>query len=223
MSSSLVVLCDFDGTVIDIDTSVLVLSKFAKSDWKVFDQQFVRGETTLEECLRRQFSTVRVSQARILKEVEHVPSVRPNLGRLIEFCASESIPLILVSAGLDFVIRRFLEQKGWLKLIRLYAPKARSTPHCVEFAFPRLFDKTSVNFKEDLVRYFKRQGKKVIYVGDGSGDFHAAKHADLSFTIKGSELAQLLRKEGIPHKEIYDFLEVIQALEASSAGHVAHW
>lgn len=210
-------LCDFDGTVIDIDTSVFILTKFAKPEWRIFDDQFEKGEITLEECMQKQFSTVRVSKARILKEVEHVPIVRANFEKLIEYCQTQSIPLILVTAGVDYVIKHFIEQKGWTSLLEVYAPKARTTAKGIEFTFPKLLDKASANFKDDLVRYYKRQGKTATYIGDGTGDYHAARNADVSFAIKDSKLAELLRKDGIPHKEINDFQDVVEALKAATS------
>jgi len=154
---------------------------------------------------------------RILKEIEHVASLRTNFEKLVEFCTTTKIPLILVSAGLDFVIKRFLEKNGWRRSVEVYAPKARFTAKGIQFAFPKLFDKPSVSFKDDLVRYYKKQSKKVIYVGDGLADHHAAENADLSFAIKGSRLAELLRQKGIPHKEISDFEEVVEAIKLLAA------
>jgi len=210
--TSLVVLCDFDGTVVDIDTSVFVLTRFAEEDWRTFDGQLERGKITLGECLRKQFSTVRATKTRILKEIENVPSVRPNFEKLAEFCKTKGIPLMIVSAGLDFVINHFLEQKGWQKLVTVYAPKARITAKGIKFTFPKLLDKASVSFKDDLVRYYKKQGKTTIYIGDGFADFNAAKNADFSFAIEDSKLAELLKNDGIPHKEISDFQEVVKAI-----------
>jgi 2,3-diketo-5-methylthio-1-phosphopentane phosphatase len=211
---SLVVLCDFDGTVIDIDTCVFILAKFAETEWKIFDIQFEKGEITLEECLRKQFSLVKVPKTIILEEIERVTSVRPNFEKLIEYCRAHKIPLILVSAGLDFVIEHFLKINNWQGLVEVHAARAKCTVNGIKFSFPRLFDKASVNFKDDLVTYYKKQGKKVIYIGDGFSDFHATKNANYSFAIKDSKLAELLKKEGIPYREISDFQEVVEAIKA---------
>ena len=210
---NIVVLSDFDGTIVDIDTAVVVLTHFAEENWTIFDEQFEKGEITLEECLQQEFSTVRTSKTRILKEIERIPSLRPNFDKLAQFCKTLKIPLIIVSAGLDFVINHFLEQKGLQKLVEVYVPKARITATGIKFSFPSLLDKASVSFKDDLVRYYKRQGKKTVYIGDGFADFNAARNADFSFAIKDSKLAELLRNDGILYEEISDFQEVVEALQ----------
>ena len=210
---NIVVLSDFDGTIVDIDTAVVVLTHFAEKDWRIFDEQLEKGEITLEECLQQQFSTVRTSKTRILKEIETIPSLRPNFDKLVQFCNTKKIPLIIVSAGLDFVINDFLERKHLRKLVEVYAPKARITATGIKFTFPKLFDKASVSFKDDLVRYYKKRGKKTVYIGDGFADLNAARNADFSFAIKDSKLAELLRNDGIPHEEISNFQEVVEALQ----------
>ena len=87
---SFAVLCDFDGTVVDIDTSIFILHKFAKAEWKIFDEQYENGEIALEECLQKQFSTVRATETRILEEIEQVTPFRANFGKLLEYCRTVS-------------------------------------------------------------------------------------------------------------------------------------
>ena len=43
-----VVLCDFDGTIAEIDTAVIVFNKFINEDWRIFNERLDRGEITLE-------------------------------------------------------------------------------------------------------------------------------------------------------------------------------
>jgi 2-hydroxy-3-keto-5-methylthiopentenyl-1-phosphate phosphatase len=208
------ILCDFDGTILNVDTCVVILQKFAKEDWRIYDDQLERGEITLQECLNKQFSTVTVSKARVLKEVETDANFRPGFEKLVEYCVSHQIPLILISAGLDFVIKHFLKSKGWEKAIKVYAPKAKLTKQGIKFAFPKLSSQTSVNFKEDFVKRHRREGCTVIYIGDGLADYLAAKSANLRFAIKHSKLAELLQRHQIAFKEISDFEQVVAEISA---------
>ncbi len=213
---SIVVLTDFDGTVLHIDTSVVILEKFAEENWRIYDEQLERGEISLQECIQRQFSTVRVSKVRILKETEGAMSTRPNFKALVQQCITDEIPFEIVSAGLDFVIEHFLEHNGWQRSLKVHAPKAKCTGRGIKFTFPKLLDKSSIDFKQDIVRHYRRQGRRVIYIGDGIGDYHAAQDADLVFAIKNSKLAEMLKKSKIPHTEISDSQEVVEALKRST-------
>jgi HAD superfamily phosphoserine phosphatase-like hydrolase len=108
----LVVLSDFDGTIVDVEMPDLILSKFAEGDWRVFDDQLARGEITLEECVRRQLSTVRADRSLIIRGLDKSVSFRPGFGDLVVYCASNAISLVVVSGGLGFIIKPFLGSKG---------------------------------------------------------------------------------------------------------------
>ena len=212
-----VVLCDFDGTITRIDTTEFVLSKFAQGNWQFFSDQFEKGEITLEDCLKKQFALVKVSKKEILNELDSIVAFRPNFGKLAKYCKENLIPLTVVSAGLDFVIKHFLELNNWQNLVETYTAKTKWTARSVKLDFPKPFDKASVNFKHDLVKQRRNQGKKVIYIGDGSGDYAAAKDADCLFAIKGSRLEELCENHGVSHKSVTDFLEVVTAMMRNNA------
>jgi len=209
LSVRYVVLCDFDGTVVDIDTAVFVLERFADPVWKVYDEQFERGEITLEECLQKQFSTVKVSEQKITKKLNGAVNLRRGFKELINYCRLNGILVVIVSAGLDFVIDYLLQQWGSQGLLGRYGPKTRITKKGILFKFPKLLDQASVNFKDDLVRFHKKGGDKVIYIGDGFSDYPGAKISEFAFAIKESKLAELLTKNRVMHKELSDFDEVL--------------
>ena len=208
----IVVLCDFDGTVMEIDTSEVVLEKFAVGDWKTYDEQLEKREINIEECMEKQFAMVRAAEDEILRQLEPVAVFRPNFNNLVNYCSARRIPFILASAGLDFVINHFLRVKGLQELVSVRSPKAECTTRGMKLTFPSLFEEGSLGLKDDLVMYYKRRGRRVVYIGDGSPDYPAAIKADHLFVIENSRLEDLCRRERIPHKAIRDFREVLEAL-----------
>ena len=210
---NLVLLSDFDGTITNLDTALFLLDKFVEGDWRIFDLQYREGKITLEECIQELYSMFDVPKHLMLKELEKTVSFRSNFNKLIDYCRIQNIPFIIVSAGLDFVINHFLKQKGLADSIKVHSIKTTITENGIKLAFPNLFDKDSTNFKDDLVRYYKKKGSHVIYIGDGTSDYQAINNADYRFSIKNSRLAELCRKNKISHQEIDDFQEVINALK----------
>ncbi len=209
----LAVLCDFDGTITRTDTLAYVLRKFAVGDWRRFDEQYEKGEISLRECLRSQGRLVRTPEMVLVAEMERVAEFRPNFDKLVLYCRYNRVTLIAVSAGLDFIIRDLLRMKGWNNMVKLSAAKAVCTPEGIKFTFPRLHDRTSLSVKEDLVKYYKAKGWRVAYIGDGIWDIHALKEADYRFAVKDSKLAELCRRQGIPAREVSDFLEMVTAIQ----------
>jgi len=210
-----VVLTDFDGTMVTIDTAEYLLDKFANKNWRIIVEQLERGEVTFEESLEREFAMLKVPEKTMLDALDPATYFRPNFDKLIEYCNEQRFPLVVVSGGLVFSIRHFLEQKGWINKVEIYAPKSTCTDDGIILSFPRRFEPSSNNFKDDLVMYRKKHGESVVYIGNGLGDYPAAKVADLAFAIKGSRLAEMCKSSGVAFKEITDFQEVVDILRDS--------
>ncbi|MCW4055389.1 MAG: MtnX-like HAD-IB family phosphatase [Candidatus Bathyarchaeota archaeon] len=208
----LAVLCDFDGTIANIDTAVFVLDRFGQGDWRALNKQYELGQITLEECLRRQFSRVVATQEEILDELDKAVTFRPNFEGLVRYCQKKSIPFVIVSAGLDFVINYFLRQKDWDELVETCTPKTQFKANGIDFVFPKLSSQTSANFKQDQVRLYRAQGKKVIYIGDGAADYAAAITADYPFAVKGSRLAKLCETQRQGCSVMTDFKKVAETI-----------
>jgi 2-hydroxy-3-keto-5-methylthiopentenyl-1-phosphate phosphatase len=176
------------------------------------DEALERGEVSFEDSLRKQFATLRAPPETIIEEVSRGTALRPNFDCLVEYCKDSHLPLKVVSGGLDFCIRHFLDRDDWLKFIEIYAPTSKFTGNGYSLTFPRILSSSSTSFKDDLVRGEKENGACVVFIGNGFGDLSAAKEADLAFAIKGSRLAELCLEHSVPHKEIDDFNQVVDML-----------
>jgi 2,3-diketo-5-methylthio-1-phosphopentane phosphatase len=207
------VLCDFDGTISEIDTAVIVFNKFINGNWRIFNEQLDRGEITLEECMREQFSMIKAPKSVILKELELDAVFRPGFEELVHFCNDNQIPFEIVSAGLDFVINHLLEVKGLDGKTKVRAARTRFTGDGIEMDSIELHDGNSRDFKDDLVNHYKDKGYSVLFIGDGMSDKGAVRSADYVFVIKGSRLAEYCKTEGIKHQEMSDFQEVIARIK----------
>jgi len=209
----LAVLCDFDGTIILNDTFQNVLEKFGRGDWRTVDDLYIKGEITLEECLRRQGGMVRASKPKILDELDQVTKFRPGFDNLAEYCKTNRYPLVLVSAGLDFVIKHFLTRENLIDKVQLSTAVAKCTPMGIKFDFLKPKDSRSINFKDDAVRYYKTKADTVAYIGDGRWDLHALRNADLRFAIKNSKLSELCKEQEIQATTVSDFKEMVISLK----------
>jgi HAD superfamily phosphoserine phosphatase-like hydrolase len=209
----LAVLSDFDGTVTLNDTFENILEKFAQGDWRAVDDQYVMGEITLEDCLRIQGGMVRASKLQILDELDQVTKSRLGFDHLAEYCKTNDYPLVLVSAGLDFVIRHFLARENLRDKVELSAAVAKCTPTGIKFDFLKLRDKRSMSFKDDMVRYYKTKADTVAYIGDGRWDLQALRSADVRFAMRNSKLDELCKEQDIHATMVSDFREIVVSLK----------
>lgn len=212
MKQGFVVLCDFDGTIAEIDTAVIVFNKFIDGNWKVYNEMLDRGEITLEQCMREQFLMIRTPKSVILEELDIGVPFRHGFEELVNYCNENQIPFEIISAGLGFVINHLLETRG-LQGTKVHTVKTMFTENGLEMEAFDPHDEHSIDFKEDLVRHLKDEANYVLYIGDGMSDKGAVLSADYVFVIKGSRLAEFCRTEKLDHKEIHDFYDVISKIK----------
>lgn len=212
MASVWVILSDFDGTILKEDASQLILSEYAKGDWKRYDEMLAHGEIGFEDCISNQFKLIRVGETTILRDYDRFVAQRKNFNALVDFARARKVPLTIVSGGLEFIIKEFLQRNGWKDFVGLHVGKLRYAKGGMAVSFPPLRQKGSLSFKDDLVLRLKCEGKRVVYIGDGSYDFKAALASDLAFAVRGSKLARLGREGGGGFYEFEDFAEVVEIL-----------
>ncbi|MFC1802739.1 MtnX-like HAD-IB family phosphatase [Thermoproteota archaeon] len=210
---STVVLCDFDGTITTFDTCVTILDKFSDGNWEKYDDHLLEGKISLEECMQSQFLMVKASKKEILKELQESVIIRNGFKEFVRFCRGEGIPFLIVSGGLDFLIQYFLESLGLQDYVEVVAARTRFGDKGMELEFPFMRFGDSLDFKADLVRYYKENGFKVVYIGDGLSDFEAVIEADHVFVVNGSMLLDRCRDIGIECIEFTSFIEVKDKLE----------
>jgi 2,3-diketo-5-methylthio-1-phosphopentane phosphatase len=211
--AKLVVLSDFDGTVVNVDTGVVALSKFAKGDWETLEERYAAGEIKFEVSLEQQYSMIAASEQDILKEIDSVAVVRSYFTDVVKYCKTVSIPFIITSGGLDFIIRHVLARNNLTDYVRVCAPRALCHQQGMRVTFPRRYDSNSSSFKDDLVGHYQEQGYIVAYIGDGHSDYFAIKKADMPFAMKDSPSARRCKTDGIRFTEITDFRPVLDTLK----------
>ena len=203
------IFCDFDGTITEIDTAEIIVDRFSSEDWRKDDQLFVEGKISLEECIQRQFSPIRATEDEMVSAVDYIV-VRRGFRELVDYTRRKKIGLVIVSAGMDFVIKRKLEgMDGGLKII---SPETKSTPNGLRVTFPQI-DGQGADFKAKLLNNAKAKGESVYYIGDGESDFSAALEANFVYAVKDSRLASFCRQKNLAFKEFKDFAEIVSNLK----------
>lgn len=205
-----IILCDFDGTIVTHDTAEYILEKFTTENWQKYDELLEKGEMTLEESMKKQFKLIKISKNEIIEELEKVTQFRPNFDKLVEYCQEKSFMFKVVSAGLDFIIFHFINKIGDLEI---FAAKTTFTPEGIDIEFEVYFDKTSTDFKNDIVNHYKSRKYVVYFIGDGSSDYGAVVNADFSFVVRNSKLHNYCANNNINHMPFENFNEIIDHLK----------
>lgn len=194
---------DFDGTLARRDLAHMVLEKFGRGGWRRYGDLLAAREITVEQCVVGQYALIDArTRQQVVDYTDGFCQLRPGLRGLLSECRRQRASFTVVSAGLDFTIRRAFRKSG-LRLPRLICPKSSlAEGGGFSLSFPPRRIATSKDFKEDAVLHRRARGDRVVYIGDGAGDFTAAARADVLFVIAGSRLEAICRSERIPCRPI---------------------
>jgi 2,3-diketo-5-methylthio-1-phosphopentane phosphatase len=190
------VLLDFDGTISTVDTTDLLLERFAAPAWRDIEEDWKTGRIGSRECMVRQIDLVRATPSEMDAFIATV-EIDPGFRGFVDRFRGQGHTLKVLSDGLDRTIRTVLDRSDvdvpyfanhlqWLggDRWRLAFPHAKST--CASLA-----GNCKCSFAEGQPRVLN------ILVGDGRSDFCLAERTDLVLA-KGS-LLRHCRETDLPH------------------------
>ena len=215
------VLCDFDDTTAVENVAALLLDHFGEDETSnTLRGQYLDKMVTFREYQEQAFRTTGAGREAMQALVKEKATLRPYFKELWRYCQSRSIPLAIVTVGLDFYVDALLEREG-LQEVPRYAVKTRFTSQDIIFEYPYAWDGSGASSREvcsawgnckcRLLTAYRRKGHSIFYVGDGRSDFCPASISDKVFGY--SHLARLCREHQVPYTEFHDFQDVIHGLD----------
>jgi 2-hydroxy-3-keto-5-methylthiopentenyl-1-phosphate phosphatase len=208
--SGLRVVLDFDGTLVDPNVAIVLVTEFAPNGQAVaheIDQLLHSGQIGLREAWQRQAALLpgdRVGEmARYVRE--RVP-LRAGAREFLAFAAKHQVPVTIVSGGLDFYIREVLDREGLdlpVRSDRLEVLPNGSARVVHPYGHPtcQLCGICKAAIAIDL-----GPGERTVFIADGSTDRYAAETSDLVFARH--RLLDYCRRVGIPCFPFEDFSPV---------------
>ncbi len=203
------VLVDFDGTIATVDTTDLLLERFADPRWLDVEDEWKKGLIGSRECLVRQIDLVRATPQQLAAFVAGI-EIDPGFPEFVAQCRRRGLEMTVVSDGLDFTVSRVLEAAGlplryranhleWLggDRWRLTFPHSRSDCRA-------LSGNCKCQFADAEV------GNVRIVVGDGRSDFCVAGRADL--VLAKAALERHCQMNGLSHYAFAGFVDATKLL-----------
>lgn len=205
------VFCDFDGTITQPDTLVLLADRFGAgvAARREIDDLLHAGRLTLREAMMRNLATLRASFAEVATMLRAAVRVDPGFARFFGWCGEHDIALTVLSGGFHEIIELFLPPADFPALdVRAN----RLHPGGWECVF--YDDSPAGHDKRTALTAAARHGQRTVYVGDGFSDCEPAAMADVVFARRRSTLAAYCATQGIACTEFDGFDDVRQALAA---------
>lgn len=201
------VLCDFDGTITNEDIGFAIIKNFAGPGWEEIEEAYQRGDKGSREALLEIFALTRVSEETLTAFVEEHFHVDPVFPLFVDFCRRREVAVTVLSDGFDFYIdlmfRKFRVDVPYLaNTLRvadcsLHADFPHSSDHCGACG----------NCKLGFARQVKKNGSKIVYIGDGNSDKCVSGLADALFAK--DVLAEHCKLGGTPFYPFKGFEDVL--------------
>ena len=210
MRLALTVFCDFDGTITTRDAVGEVLAALADPGWAIFESEWKQGSIGSRDCLAGQIPLIRGGWPAIERVLKTVP-IDSTFSGFAAWCASQAIPLIIVSDGLDRMIESVLAREHirvsaiWANHLIIGEGGALS----VEFPHPSRDRDCRAGLCKCQV-LTEAKSRRVV-IGDGLSDLCWASQADYCFA-KGELLASCRAQQQITHREFKDFTSIQRIL-----------
>src|SRR4030042_3051176 len=103
------ILCDFDGTISIRDMGYDLLNRFSSGDWEAIDRDFCEGKIGSKEAYSRIAKILKGNEKDLLGFIQKHSNIDPHFNSFYQYCRERDIDVKIVSDGLDFYIKMFLE------------------------------------------------------------------------------------------------------------------
>ena len=206
----LAVLVDFDGTITTVDIGDQVVIKFAEPGWENALLKFKAGEINVRELWSYEISLLRKNrESEAVIYCVNSAEIRQGFREFVEYCYAQEIKIEVASSGMNFYVDSILEANGFAELPRArpivqYDCRGRGV-----MVMPDSIRDCSMTAlcKCDRIWRLRREGHRVIFIGDGVSDQCAVSQADI--VIATGSLLDICIDKNIAHISFENFNEVL--------------
>ena len=213
--NNLKIFCDFDGTIANGDTWILLGQQFIqrKTEWAELIGKFENFEIGSRECFIKESSLVENFDKDIFDKIIDSQQIDPYFIEFKNFCDNNGLPIWILSEGMDYYIKRILV--NYSLDINFYANKLTfaDNQNKLELEFPYSdSDCTKCGCcKRNLLMNLCDDEDISVYIGDGLSDACVVNYADIIFAKKS--LASYCWKNNITYFDYENFNDVKKKLE----------
>ena len=204
---------DFDGTITEKDSLYYFFKEYAVPEWKIVEEQWVKGEISSKECLIREFELVPNLCEKLIDEFVSSLNVDRYFKQFNEKRIEKGYDFVIVSDGLDYFINKNLKYNN-IKNIKVITNHAEFINDKFTLEFPN----SHTSCKNDagtckcqVIKDLRKNYKKICYIGDGVSDFCAADKADILYAKKS--LLKHCKENQIPCIEYENYGDIIKIFD----------
>jgi HAD superfamily phosphoserine phosphatase-like hydrolase len=194
-----VIVSDFDGTLVTRDACDAVAEHFAPEAFADAYARYDAGELGMNDAVALQYEAVTVLRPEAIRTLRSLVELRPGAGDLVRFAAERFVPFTIVSAGFRQLIEPYVEELGYP--VAVVANDVTFTPEGAICVFSSSLDCDVCGGQcKRAATIEAASGRPVWYIGDSFSDHCAAEWVIASGgVVFGRDgLLVYLREAGLP-------------------------
>ncbi len=208
---SLVVFCDFDGTIAQKDVGDAVFRHF--DVFEPYNSELLAGKITVKEYYLRAIAAAHNFTPSSIAELSKSFELDAYFPQFYNFCKHRNIPLTILSDGFLEYIYPMLHKVG-INGANVFSNYLLVQNSEVLPIFPRASENCRcfcASCKRNTMLSSSPSDSIFVYIGDGLSDVCAASHADIIFAKH--KLAAFCNEQRIPHYPFHTFFDVLRIME----------
>lgn len=210
----ILILCDFDGTISIKDTvNRLIRSHLTSPDWRFHVKRYMLGEIGSKAVYEAVAPLMSMTVEQLERFVLDHAALDPAFPAFLEWAGKQGIDVKIVSDGFDGTIHTLLRNNA-LSGIEIYANTIMMDAEGhVRMESPHSDPTCGIcgTCKLKVLRQFRPYYEKIILIGDGESDRHAASEADEVLALK--DLFMYCAAKGISAIRVESFAEIPRILD----------
>jgi 2-hydroxy-3-keto-5-methylthiopentenyl-1-phosphate phosphatase len=203
------VLCDFDGTVSTKDTvNRLIREHLISPEWRFHVKRYLRGEIGSKAVYEAVGPLMHMAPENLERFVLEHAELDPDFPAFLQWARHRGVDVKIVSDGFDATIKTLFRNHGisGLEIFANTLDLGESGKVSIDSPFSNPDCGVCGTCKLQIIRKFRQRYNKIILVGDGESDRHAAIGADAVIALK--DLFVYCAKQGIPALRADGFRDV---------------
>jgi HAD superfamily phosphoserine phosphatase-like hydrolase len=194
---------DFDGTIAPDEPTDQLFARFADPAWRSIDEAWLAGRLTSWEATTRKVALLRASPQEVRDFLRTMP-VDPEFPAFVDLCRRHGARLIVLSDGLDLVLRTVLGAAGLILPCKANQLVWQGGNRWAA-AFPHRSSGCRFRLGNCKCAHRLAGAALDVMVGDGRSDFCIAERCHLVIA-KGS-LLQRCEEQQLPHIAMRSFAD----------------
>lgn len=209
----IIFLIDFDRTITLNDSTDELMRLHNEELMLDYQAKFRRKEIRVRDYIKGLLESLKLTEEEYKRDVSRNVKVDPYFKKFMDL----GYEVRVVSAGAyENILPVFAKHEIKIPERDIYSNRVSFEGRSIEVTFPHDSNEAYEGIcKRSIVEKYKKEYRKVVFIGDGYSDIPASREADVLFAKKGRSLEKYCVENNIEHIAYETFKDIIEYVKSN--------